>query len=281
MRQAEGARLVVGRIVRRLVLGFGFFAATAGASVAQPVSRLELSALLTGVVGNSEDAIEAMTNDVGFAPDSAALLVNFAGTIYADREFQSYLLARIEDYDRAVVLQSIDDLAASARTDAYRYGTLRLPPSGLSAFIAHIRDMLLWLAATNPSLCAELAEDPASVLAGGDIELEYFAQINPEELRATLRYRTAAIIAETTDAPPWQTFSRAELDEGRRALSDVATEAAMFPPPGAACAIASICIPPRTEDEARCTRSLIRYEAFAALAEPQRSRAIAAFILDL
>jgi hypothetical protein len=219
--------------------------------------------------------------DAGFTADSAALLVNFAGTIYADPEFQSYLLARIEEYDRAVVLQSIDELAAAARADAYRFGTLRLPPSALSAFVEHIRDMLVWLAATDPSLCADLAENPASVLDGSEVELEYFAQINPEELRATLRFRMAAIVAETTDAPPWHAYSRAELNEGRRVLSEVVDEATLFPPPGATCTAASICVPPPTADQTRCTRSLIRYEAFSSLAEPQRSRAIAAFIVDL
>ncbi|MCC6736965.1 MAG: hypothetical protein IT534_12675 [Bauldia sp.] len=274
--------MVVGRIVRRLILGFGVIAATAGAADAQPVSRPELNSLLARVIGDSENAVEAMlATDAGFTADSAALLVTFASTIYADPEFQSYLLARIEEYDRAVILQSIDDLAATARADAYRYGTLRLPPSGLSAFVDHIRDVLLWLAATDPALCAALVQNPAAVLDGSDIELQYFAQISPEELRATLRYRTAAIIAETSDAPPWHAFSRAELTEGRLALSEVLDEAAPLPPPGATCTIASICIPPPTMDETRCTRGLIRYEAFGALAEPQRSWAIAAFITDL
>lgn len=257
--------------------------ALAGASAAQPVSREELGDLLARAIGANEQAIEtAFEADLGFVPGSAALLTSFAQAIYSNANFQEYLLARIEEFDRAVVFQSIDDLAASARNDAYRDGTLRLPPSGLVAFVDHLREMLLWLSATDPTLCAAMAEDPARMLDETDVELTYFAQINPEELRATLRVRTAAIVAETSESPPWHAFSRAELAAGRSAVAHAVAEATTLPPPPVgACSALSVCVPPPTEDQARCARSLIHFEAFGALAEPERSWAIAAFIVDL
>jgi len=251
--------------------------------MAQPVSRDELDDLLAGVVGTNEQAVESLlATGMGFLPGSAALLASFAEAIYSNADFQEYLLARIDEFDRAQVLQSIDDLAASARTDAYRDGTLRLPPSGLIAFVDHLHEILLWLSATNPVLCAELARDPVTVLDETDVELNYFARINPEELRQTLRYRTAAILAETSEAPAWHSFSRAELAAGRRALADaVSASAPLPPPPVAACSALSVCVPPPTEEQTVCSRSLMQFEAFGSLAEPERSWAIAAYIVDL
>ncbi|MCW5713773.1 MAG: hypothetical protein KIT43_04570 [Bauldia sp.] len=258
-------------------------AALAGAAAAQPVSREELDELLARVVVTDSRAFETtLEGDLGFPPGSAALLGSFTDSIYSSADFQTYLLARIEEVDRAVVLQSIGEFAAAARTEAYRDGTLRLPPSGLLAFVDHIHEILTWLAATDPALCAVVAREPAAVLDDAEIELEYFAQISPEELRSTLRYRTAAITAETSQAPPWHAFSRAELAAGRAALAQAQTEATTLPPPLiAACSAVSVCVPPPTEDQARCRRSLLQLEAFGALAEPERSWAIAAFIVDL
>ena len=272
-----------GRLARRLIAGFTMLIALAGASAAQPVSRGELGDLLAGVVGNKERAVgAAFETGPGLLPGTAAILVSFADAIYSDLDFQEYLLRRIEEFDRAVVFQSIDDLAASARTDAYRDGTLRLPPSGLIAFVDHLREILHWLSATNPALCAAMAQDPATVLDQTNVELHYFAQINPEELMSTLRYRTAAIMAETSEAPAWHAFSRAELAAGRLALAEAVDGATTLPPPPlAACSAVSVCVPPPTEDQVRCRRSLAHFDAFGSLVEPQRSWAIAAFIIDL
>jgi len=276
-------RLVVGRIAGRVIAGMAVLGALLGPSMAQPVSREELDGLLARVVGTNEQAVEAvLATGMGFLPGSAALLASFADAIYSNAEFQEYLLARIEEFDRAQILQSIDELAAAARADAYRKGTLRLPPSGLVAFVEHLREILLWLSATNPILCAELARDPVRVLDETDIELQYFARINPEELRQTLRYRTAAIIAESSEAPAWHSFSRAELTAGRRALAEaMQTSAPLPPPPVAACSALSVCVPPPTEEQTVCSRGLLQFEAFGSLAEPERSWAIAAYIIDL
>lgn len=273
----------MGRIAGRLIAGFVSLGALLGPAMAQPVSREELGDLLADAVGTNEQAVEAvLATGMGFLPGSAALLASFADAIYSNADFQDYLLARIEEFDRAQVLQSIDELAASARTEAYRDGTLRLPPSGLVAFVDHLHEILLWLSATNPTLCAQLARDPVTVLDGTDVELRYFARINPEELRQTLRYRTAAIVAEAEEAPAWHTFSRAELAEGRRALADaLAVSAPLPPPPVAACSALSICVPPPTEEQTVCRRGLMQLEAFGSLVEPERSWAIAAYIVDL
>lgn len=274
--------MVVGRMICRLVLGLGLVVATIGPSAAQPVSRDELGRLLSGIVGTGEDAIEnILETQVGFTPDSAALLVSFAADVYANADFQNYLLTRIEEYDRAAVLQMLDDLAATARAEAYRFGSLRMPPSGLDAFVNHIRDILVWLSATDPALCAALARNPVAVLQNSDIEFQYFARISPQELRAVLRSQRVAILAEASETPPYQAFSRAELAAGRLALAEAVDEVTTLPPPGGVCTALSICRPPPTEDEARCTSSLTRYTVIDTLPEPQRTWAIAAFIIDL
>lgn len=231
----------------------------------------------------NEDALRSGLGTVfqALPAEHQQILVGFLIDILQDPDFVDYFFAQLIQYRGAeMATENLALLGAGVSRAAYRAGLLRLSPEEQEAAIGGVGNLLDWLNATDPSLCARMAGlygPPPTETEVDALEYRFYATISADQLRATLDLQKAAIRAEITGAPPATMFAMADLQRAQAAYLRGANDAARsmeLTLPDSAVANA------RTP-EAICNAGVVGFHAYEMLPQPERAWAIYGYFLSI
>ncbi len=264
-------------VISTILTAMAISPASAQFTTQRPITQQEYYKLSVSYASN-EATIRAVIDYLGGLPEgNQAVLVGFYQEILSDRAYSDYMHARFSlRFDPTMSAE--DALAAGLLqgSEVVLDGVFRLSAERQEQYLAFARFGLEQVIATNPGLCFDLAAADVDALDYAAVDFTAMAAMSPADLEELLDLYREAIAAEIENRAPALVVNRDDRETGEAALSEATVALVLASPLG-----------DRLEEvetlddftaEEICQLTLIVFDAFDQLPQPERSWALEAVL---